>query len=72
MKVLDNCTFFIEGTWSECCARHDRRYSNRRLTRSQADLLLFRCVRKKSLIIALIMYAGVRLFGQFYYKGKEK
>lgn len=64
----DNCTLWPEGTWSECCALHDRRYENKRLTRYQADKLLFRCVNRKSNIkMAIVMFLGVRLFGWFFY-----
>lgn len=66
--MKDHCTMFPEGNWSECCARHDRRYENKRLTRFQADKLLFRCVkRKSSIIIAAIMFMGVRLVGWYFY-----
>ena len=65
---MDNCTAFPEGNWSSCCARHDRRYENKRLTRKQADELLYRCVRrKKNVVVASIMWAGVRTFGGWYY-----
>lgn len=67
-----NCTCFPDGTWTECCARHDRRYENKRLSRKQADLLLFRCVKKKSVIIATIMYIGVRLWGSKHYNEINK
>ena len=68
--MKDNCTLFPEGSWSLCCARHDRRYENKRLTRLEADILLYRCVKHKSnLINAAIMFSGVRLFGWYFYKG---
>ena len=60
----DHCTLWFEGTWGECCKRHDRRYANQRLTRYQADILLYRCVKRKSNIgMASLMFVGVRLFG---------
>lgn len=60
----DHCTLWFEGTWSECCARHDRRYANKRLTRYQADILLYRCIKRKSnIVMASVMFVGVRLFG---------
>lgn len=66
--MADNCTLWPEGTWTHCCAMHDRRYANKRLTRKQADELLFRCVQKKSnTAMAYIMYAGVRAFGWWWY-----
>ncbi|MDD3443204.1 MAG: hypothetical protein PHW89_08070 [Sulfurimonas denitrificans] len=64
----DYCTLWFEGTWTHCCAMHDRRYANKRLTRKQADELLFRCVKRQSnIIMAYVMYAGVRAFGWYYY-----
>ncbi len=57
-----------EGNWAECCAMHDRRYSNMRITRRQADTLLYRCIkRKKNKYIASIYYIGVRAFGWYFY-----
>lgn len=66
--MKDNCTFWFEGTWTECCKRHDRRYANKRLTRNQADKLLFRCVKRKSnIIMAFIMFTGIRILGWYWY-----
>ncbi len=71
---MDNCTLYPEGTWTECCARHDRRYENKRLSKWQADKLLYRCVKKKSSKVnAAIMWLGVTLFGWFaYYRATNK
>lgn len=69
----DYCTGYFDGSWSYCCKMHDRRYANKRLNRSQADELLFRCVKRKSNIVnAYIMWAGVRLFGWHFYKKAKK
>lgn len=65
---MNNCTGFLEGNWSRCCARHDKRYESSRLTRYQADILLYRCTKKKCKIVAPIMFIGVRLFGWYFYK----
>jgi len=65
---MNNCTLFPDGTWSSCCARHDRRYENKRLTKYQADKLLYRCVAKKNKLIASVMFLGVTLFGHYWYK----
>jgi len=60
---------FPEGNWGSCCKLHDRRYENKRLTRKQADELLYRCVvRKHSRFIATIMWLGVRMFGWYFYR----
>ena len=68
------CTAYPEGTWSSCCKLHDRRYLNKRLTKYQADKLLFRCVRRKSNIFnAAIMFIGVTVGGNWnYYKAQNK
>ena len=66
--MANNCTLFPEGNWTECCARHDRRYENKRLSKYQADKLLYRCVKRKSNIaVASIMFIGVTLFGHYNY-----
>ena len=67
--MVDNCTFSPDGNWTDCCARHDRRYENKRLTRYQADKLLYRCIkRKKNKYIASVYFIGVRLVGWYFYK----
>lgn len=70
----DHCTLFPEGNWGNCCKRHDRRYENNRITKYQADKLLFRCVKRKSnKFVAGIMFLGVSLFGQWnYYKAQKQ
>ena len=70
--MKDNCTMWPEGNWSECCARHDKRYSRKALSKFKADILLYRCVKRKhSVLMAAIMFLGVTIFGHFYYnKGK--
>ena len=69
----NNCTLSPEGNWTECCARHDKRYENNRLNRKQADELLYRCIKRKSgsSIIAGVYWLGVRAFGWLYYN-KDK
>ena len=66
---MDNCTLFPDGTWSECCARHDRRYENKRLTQWQADNLLYRCAKRKgNVLVGSIMRIGVFILGWYYYR----
>ena len=69
---MDGCTFFPDNLFgidlSDECAKHDNRYTNKRLTRKQADVLLYRSVAKKSRFVASIMYIGVRIFGAYFYK----
>jgi hypothetical protein len=69
---MDCCTLWFDGSWRECCCRHDRRYANKRLTRKQADILLRRCVAKKSVAMSHVMYAGIRLFGWYFYNKINK
>ena len=67
-KLKDYCTLWFEGSWKCCCARHDKRYANKRLTRYQADILLYRCVKCKSnRFIASLMFIGVSFFGWIRY-----
>lgn len=62
---IDACCGF---NWKECCDRHDKRYANTRLTRYQADILLLRCIKKKSNTIhALLVFIAVRIFGWIRY-----
>ena len=67
----DRCTLFPEGNWSECCHQHDRMYGRKTVSRWVADKLLYKCVRKKSnIVVASIMFIGVRLFGWYFYNKK--
>ena len=65
---MDYCTLSPDGNWGECCKLHDRRYANNRLTRYQADKLLYRCIKRKSnSMVASVYFIGVRAFGWYYY-----
>ena len=76
------CTLWPEGWWGDCCKQHDLDYLNQ-VSRELADTKLFQCVVESSpslisdqsliisttsLIIASLMYIGVRLFGGYFYK----
>ena len=68
---MDYCTMYPEGGWAHCCKSHDRRYASTRLTKLQADILLYRCVKKVSVVNAVIMFVGVSVFGHCnYYKAQ--
>lgn len=69
-----NCTCFFEGNWTKCCEKHDKRYMSTRLTKWQADKLLYRCVKKQGhAVVAGIMFAGVAVFGHWnYYKAQKE
>ena len=74
----EHCTLWPDKLgsmdYSQCCKRHDRRYENKRLSKYQADKLLYRCVRRKSnKLNAAVMFIGVTLFGHFsYYRAQFK
>ena len=76
--MKDYCTMFPEGWWAYCCKAHDDAY-RAHTGKQEADLQLLKCVSESkdgvlsapSLLIGLIMFAGVSLFGKKYYnKGK--
>ena len=55
--------------WGVCSKKHDKRYANKRLTRYQADILHYRCVKRKSnIVMASLMFMGVRSFGWYFYE----
>ena len=87
--IMDFCfkrahtTCFIDkccgADWGACSKMHDRRYENKRLTRKQADILFYRCVRRRTSKVwgehvatafAKTLYTAVRWFGWTRY-GKK-
>ena len=75
----NHTTCFIDKAfgydWGSCSKRHDKRYENTRLTRRQADELLYRCFKRKvNIVFAFIGYILVRLLGwmPYYFAQKEK
>jgi hypothetical protein len=75
MAKDNHCTFFFEGTWTECCHKHDIAYETHTVSKGQADIDLFNCVREAdpttlTWIVAALMLAGVSLFGSRFYKKK--
>lgn len=82
------CTAFIEGWWSHCCQAHDDAY-DAQIGKAIADQQLRQCVAEAapewaaehpqladglSLVVSLVMFTGVSLFGRYFYKraGKNK
>lgn len=61
----DNCTLFPDGNYCECCVEHDKDYyfGGTRKERRAADKRLYRCVKQKNKLAAVIMYLGVRIGG---------
>ena len=63
----DGCTGWPEGSWSACCVVHDAAYDNPLIPRLTADLDLAWCVAEVAgWPMALVMFAGVALFGWTY------
>lgn len=70
---MDSCTMFPEGNWQRCCTRHDIDYTRQEMSRKEADKELLSCVKERCKVVAYIMYAGVRLFGWYFWnKQKDK
>lgn len=72
---MDYCTGWFEGWWQTCCKVHDSEYAQQ-VGKALADSNLFNCVAHSgnsvlmasaSVGVALIMWAGVSLFGKRYY-----
>lgn len=65
----DNCTFFPDGNYCDCCVAHDRDYykGGSWKERRRSDNRLYRCVKSKkgwqNKFIAPVMWVGVRVFG---------
>jgi hypothetical protein len=67
---IDKCCGY---DWGSCSKMHDRRYENKRLTRKQADELLYRCFKRQvNIVFAFIGYLLVRIFGGYFYKKAQK
>ncbi len=68
--LSDGCTGFPDMAHRACCVVHDIAYIEG-MPRLDADLQLYTCVTSASgLLIALIMFIGVRLFGWAFYNKK--
>ncbi len=82
----DWCTLWPEGWWGYCCEAHDKAYGAQ-IVRAVADRDLFQCVAHSlpawadgwggiaaavSVVVGGIMYAGVRLFGAYFFRRAGK
>lgn len=74
--MVDHCTLFPEGWWSHCCEGHDADYAAQ-AARHTADLELLQCVATSgdgllvgaaSMVIGMVIFAGVRVFGGRFYR----
>lgn len=71
--VGDGCTLWIDGVWRACCDAHDLAYAKVAvpLDKIIADLDLARCVAGTGHgVVALVMLAGVTVFGWFFIRRK--
>lgn len=74
---MDHCTLWPDRLfgldWSQCCAAHDAAYTLAD-TRWNADVALFHCVSAAthSQWFAGLMFAGVAVFGRWFWKKGRK
>lgn len=62
------CTLFPDGNYGSCCQEHDLAYSKRLVSRSEADLKLYECIRERGRPkTAIIVYIAVRVFGWIWW-----
>lgn len=72
--VTDNCTWFPDGNYADCCVQHDREYfaGGSWKARWRSDKKLFKCVAAKpkfyNKLVAPVMWLGVRAFGVSWLK----
>ena len=60
---MNSCTLFPDGKWKDCCDHHDYQYLTQKVSRKEADIKLYNCVKERCKVVAYVMYVGVRLFG---------
>lgn len=65
LALFDNCGF-------PAAVVHDYLYDSSGVARKEADKVFYRALRSCGVarLRACLMYAGVRIFGRFYYKGQ--
>jgi hypothetical protein len=62
----DNCTWFPDGDYADCCLAHDKEYfvGGTKAERKASDKRLQQCVRSKGhKYLSKMMYLGVRIGG---------
>ena len=61
-KRSDGCTLAPDGSWGSCCVIHDTALRDKDVSASQADKMLFRCMKKRSnIVMATLYYTFVRI-----------
>ncbi len=66
----DGCTFWPDGDYLPCCQAHDKAYAagGSWLDRLRADWKLAKCVKRaKHLVVAPVMFVGVRVIGSVFW-----
>lgn len=59
--------------WGQCAILHDFNYDKQKISRSEADKRFYKCLKKNSYkVIVMIMYIGVRLFGWYFWNKAKK
>lgn len=69
------CNVFNNPFRETYCIEHDKAYGRGGwvLSRLKADCKLFKCICKNNIIVAIIVFLGVRLFGMFEFEyGKKR
>ncbi len=69
----NQCSCWFDGwfgqNWGYVCTNHDKAYKAKRVSRWTADNRLFRGVSRHSMLMAVIMWVSVRLFGWIPWNG---
>jgi hypothetical protein len=70
--ITGSCTGWFDGYWRQCCDLHDLAYAIG-APKMQADFDLASCVAQSGHAgIAVLMLAGVTLFGWIFYPRKKR
>ena len=71
--VSDGCTGAPDLDFGhDCCREHDHDYKLGMISRWEADKKLYRCIRAKGyVVLPLIYWLAVRIFGRGFYYGEH-
>jgi len=60
----DGCTLASDGSWKKCCVLHDAARRDRAVSDSDADRMLYDCMRDEAIWpLAALYYVWVRIQG---------